>query len=99
MGSSFVGELGPFQKTNRSAYANFLLSKYEMYRGEVSVKSNPYYLLVEPSDVCQLRCPTCVTGIENQSKRGDTLEKVIFRNKRAVLNSELFDALMDELGE
>ncbi len=88
-----------FKKTNRSAYLNFLQAKYEMYTGEVLPKSYPYYLLIEPSDVCQLRCPTCVTGIENEIRRNKTRERVTFRSNRTVLTSELFDALLDELGE
>ncbi len=99
MSSSFIGELGPFQKTNRSAYLNFLRAKYEMYTGEVLVKSYPYYLTIEPSDLCQLRCPTCVTGIENESRRGTTAEKIIFRKNRSMMTSEFLDALLAELGE
>jgi len=99
MASSFIGEQGPFQKTNRSAYVNFLRSKYEMYTAEIAVKSYPYYLTLEPADACQLRCPTCVTGIENESKRGKQADKITYRTKRSMLTSELFDALLDEMGE
>jgi MoaA/NifB/PqqE/SkfB family radical SAM enzyme len=92
------GERGPFRKTNRSAFANFLHSKYEMYTGELAVRSYPYYLTLEPSDKCQLRCPTCVTGIENETRasRGDI---AVFRAQRANLTQELHDALLDEMGD
>jgi MoaA/NifB/PqqE/SkfB family radical SAM enzyme len=92
------GERGPFRKLNRSAFLNFLHSKYEMYTGEVSVRSLPYYLTLEPSDRCQLRCPTCVTGIENELKirRNST---TTFRSDRRILTHELLDALLSELGE
>jgi len=89
----------PFQKTSRSAYLNFLRAKYEMYTGQVVVKSYPYYLCIDPCDLCQLRCPTCPTGIENESRRGNTADNVTYRNKRSMLADELFDALLDELGE
>ena len=58
-----------FQKTNRSAFSNFLLARYEMYTGETDVSARPYYLCIDPSYKCQLRCPTCPTGIENESRR------------------------------
>src|SRR2546426_11539759 len=60
----------PFRKKNRSAYSNFLRAKYEAYTGAVEVTSYPYYLSIDPCDICQLRCPTCPTGIENERKKG-----------------------------
>ena len=90
---------GPFKKTSRSAFVNFLRSKYEMYTGALDVQASPYYLTLEPSDICQLRCPTCVTGIENELRRQKTPDHVIFRDDRSKLSPELFDALLGELGE
>jgi MoaA/NifB/PqqE/SkfB family radical SAM enzyme len=92
------GKCGPFRKTNRSAFTNFLQSKYEMYTGEATVRSYPYYLTLEPSDKCQLRCPTCVTGIENEMRSRRELP-VIFRANRASLTLDLLDALLAELGD
>jgi len=92
------GERGPFRKTHRQAFSNFLHSKYEMYRGEVAVRSYPYYLTLEPSDRCQLRCPTCVTGIENQL-RADHRAETVFRQARKSLTHELLDSLLAELGQ
>ncbi len=90
--------LVPFQKTNRSAYLNFIQSKYEMFRGQVQVQSYPYYMLVEPSDFCQLRCTTCPTGLENEARRhqGTTY---ISREKREKLSLSLLDAFLEEVGE
>jgi MoaA/NifB/PqqE/SkfB family radical SAM enzyme len=91
------GERGPFRKTNRSAFANFLHAKYEMYTGEQAVRSYPYYLTLEPSDKCQLRCPTCVTGIENETRASGDI--AIFRSNRTSLTHELLDTLLAEMGE
>jgi len=85
-----------FEKTDRIAYINFLKSKYEMWTGEVLVKSYPYHLGIDPSSFCQLRCPLCPTGIENESKKSG--QQVKLRN-RAMLSEELLDALLDELGD
>jgi MoaA/NifB/PqqE/SkfB family radical SAM enzyme len=93
-----MGARGRFRKTNRSAFANFLHSKYEMYTGEVCAQAYPYYLTLEASDKCQLRCPTCVTGIENELRaKGD--RSTIFRHNRTALKHELFDSLLAELGD
>lgn len=87
----------PFTKNNRAAFANFLRAKYDAYTGAATAHSYPYYLILEPSDICQLRCPTCATGRENESKRlGRTEPRP--RDQRRVMKPELFDALLDELG-
>jgi MoaA/NifB/PqqE/SkfB family radical SAM enzyme len=88
-----------FQKTSRGAFVNFLHAKADMYSGKLHVGSRPYYLSVDPSDKCQLRCTTCPTGMENESRRADRVHPVIFRTERHTLNEHLFDALIDELGE
>jgi MoaA/NifB/PqqE/SkfB family radical SAM enzyme len=89
----------PFRKKNRSAYTNFLRAKYEAYTGAVSVRSYPYYLCMDPCDLCQLRCPTCPTGIENEGRKGASDTRFISRKHRSMMSPELFDALMDEMGE
>ena len=85
-----------FQKTNRTAFLNFLRAKYEAWTGAIEVRSYPHYLLVDPSTICQLRCPTCPTGQENESRKLGT--NITFRN-RTMLAVDLFDALLHELGE
>ena len=85
-----------FYKLNQLAYQNFLLAKYERFTGKILVKSYPYFIGIDPSSICQLRCPSCPTGVENESRR--TGSKTKFRN-RTMLTQELFDALIDELGE
>lgn len=88
----------PFPQRNPIAYRNFLRAKYEAYTGQVTVTSRPYYLAVDPCDACNLRCPTCPTGIENESRRGE-LPILPFRRKRSVMAPELFDCVLDELGD
>jgi MoaA/NifB/PqqE/SkfB family radical SAM enzyme len=88
-----------FQKANRSAFLNFLLAKYEMYTGKTRVSTLPYYLCIDPSDKCQLRCPTCPTGIENEGRRNRTAELQPFRRERRLLTPELLTSVLDELGE
>jgi len=88
-----------FQKTSRTAFVNFLHARVGMYSGKLRVTSLPYYLSVDPSDKCQLRCTTCPTGMENESRRAPSGDRVTFRTERHRLAPPLFDALMEELGE
>jgi MoaA/NifB/PqqE/SkfB family radical SAM enzyme len=87
-----------YKKKNRNAFANFLKANYEKYRKETLVKSYPYIMLIDVSSICQLRCPMCPTGIQNNSKRNNDNTKYDFR-KGAFLSKELFDNLIDELGD
>jgi MoaA/NifB/PqqE/SkfB family radical SAM enzyme len=92
MGSSF-------KKTNRSAFENFLRAKYEMFSEKVHVSTQPYYLCLDPADKCQLRCPTCPTGIENESRYSKAGSPTVYRADRKTLSVELCDSLLDELGD
>jgi MoaA/NifB/PqqE/SkfB family radical SAM enzyme len=87
----------PFKKTNREAYTNFLRSKYEAYTGATTVRSYPYYLLIDPADICQLRCTTCPTGMDNEDRRSGS-SGAPFRGTRSVMKPALFDALIEEAG-
>src|SRR3972149_6033790 len=88
-----------FYKTNRTAYLNYLRAKYEMYTRAVDVQSYPYFMGIDPSDICQLRCTTCPTGIDNERKKQKTADLTPFRANRAILAPDLFEALLDEMGE
>ncbi len=88
-----------FQKTNRSAFWNFLLARHDMFAGTPVSRALPYYISIDPSDRCQLRCPTCPTGIENEARRNHSDELELFRDNRQKLTQERFGSLIDELGE
>lgn len=85
-----------YQKTNRSAFQNFLLAKYERATGQIVNQSLPYFMLIDPSSICQLRCTYCPTGVENAAKKeGRSLH---LRN-RTMMTPELFDSIIEEVGE
>ncbi len=85
-----------FDKKNGLAFANFLRAKYEAWTGAPLVSSFPSYIGIDVSSICQLRCPHCPTGVENE--RRNSAAPITFR-QRTMLSSDLFDALLDELGE
>ncbi len=88
-----------FPKESLTAFLNFLQAKYNAYTGAVRVNSTPYYAMIDPTDICQLRCPTCPTGIENEGRRTRSDADTIYRTNRSRLTSELFEALIRESGE
>jgi MoaA/NifB/PqqE/SkfB family radical SAM enzyme len=88
-----------FKKRNRSAFTNFLRSKYEMLTAAEKVSTLPYYISIDPSDTCQLLCPTCPTGIENESKKQKNALTTLYRSDRKKLSIELFDSVLEELAD
>jgi MoaA/NifB/PqqE/SkfB family radical SAM enzyme len=42
--------------------SNILLVEYEYYRGKISLKGKPYIYVIEPTNICNLRCIYCPTG-------------------------------------
>lgn len=48
------------------AYANWLLSNYEIMVGASQIKARPLKLTFDATNVCQLRCPLCPTGLQMQ---------------------------------
>tara|TARA_R110002049_G_scaffold142673_2_gene304559 strand:- start:12668 stop:14353 length:1686 start_codon:yes stop_codon:yes gene_type:complete len=88
-----------FRKQNRAAFTNFLRSKYEMFTAAERVETLPYYVTIDPSDTCQLLCPTCPTGIENESKKQKGVATTLYRADRKKLTPELFDSVLEELAD
>jgi MoaA/NifB/PqqE/SkfB family radical SAM enzyme len=51
---------------------------------------------IDPASLCQLRCPLCPTGVENEARKNGN--PVNFRN-RSFMTVEMFDSLLGELKE
>lgn len=47
---------------------NFLVSKVEYAMRRPRLLSYPYFALIDPSSVCNLRCPLCPTGMGDMSR-------------------------------
>jgi len=85
------------RKTNRLAYDNFLLAHYERAVRKIKVNSRPFLLLLDPSSLCQLQCPMCPTGLENAGSVG--YGRRYYRNPRKLLSRDIFNTVIDELGD
>ena len=66
-------------------FENFKLSKQEEYEKKLTLKSKPYQIVIEPTNVCNLHCPLCPTGIGAETR------------KQGVLPLERFKKLIDSI--
>ncbi|MDX6768494.1 MAG: radical SAM protein [Elusimicrobiota bacterium] len=65
---------------------NYLLAEKELRARAVRLKAKPYWLVIDPSSACELRCPFCPTGKGKGTR------------PREVMEWERYKAVMDELG-
>ena len=66
---------------------NYYLSLYEHRKARPVLRSYPTKLIVEPTNVCNLRCPACFTG-DGQVGR-----------VRGSMSMDLYERLLEELGD
>jgi MoaA/NifB/PqqE/SkfB family radical SAM enzyme len=69
------------------AYVNWARANYERLRGTSRVQARPLKLTFDPTNVCQLRCPLCPTGLSIQDRPPAHAER------------EHFEQLMNEVGD
>ena len=67
----------PKEFLTEQKFENFILARKEEDEKKLRLKSKPYHYVIEPTNVCNLHCPLCSTGInaETRSKGTLTLEK------------------------
>jgi len=64
----------------RKKLANAILAMAEMIFGKIKVRSKPVILRIEPTNVCQLRCPRCSCGIRTDPRKKGFMEIDDYRN-------------------
>ena len=69
------------------AYANWMLANYEIWAGVSRIRARPLKLTVDPTNVCQLRCPLCPTGLQVQDRATGHSQ------------NEMFQRLIEEVGD
>jgi radical SAM protein with 4Fe4S-binding SPASM domain len=67
-------------------FKNFLTVEYEMARRKITLRGMPYILKIDPSNMCNLRCPMCLTGRRMGNRRYGIMEFSTYRK------------ILDELG-
>ena len=67
----------PKEFRTQKKHENFILAKQEEKEQKLILKSKPYHIEIEPTNICNLHCPLCSTGIDakTRTKGTMTLEK------------------------
>lgn len=75
----------PIEFRAQTKLDNFLLAKQEEKVRKLILESKPYNIVIEPTNICNLQCPLCSTGIGAQTR------------KKGVLDLDRFKKLIDEI--
>jgi MoaA/NifB/PqqE/SkfB family radical SAM enzyme len=70
-----------------SAYVNWIRSNFEIRAGASTIKARPWKITFDPTNVCQLRCPLCPTGLQVQDRPSGHAQL------------HMFEHLLDEVGD
>ena len=65
-------------RTNKK-FENFVLAKNEEKEHKIKLESKPYNIVIEPTNVCNLQCPLCSTGIGAKTRTKGTLDLENFK--------------------
>ena len=73
---SFAIHEVPEEFRTQKKYENFILAKQEEQEQKLILKSKPYHVEIEPTNICNLHCPLCSTGVNaiTRQKQKLTLE-------------------------
>ena len=75
----------PEEFRTEKKYENFILAKQEEKEQKTILKSKPYHIDIEPTNICNLQCPLCSTGINADTR------------KKSILTFENFKKLIEEI--
>ncbi len=75
----------PEEFRTEQKYKNFIIAKEEEESQKLVLKSMPYQIDIEPTNICNLRCPLCSTGADAQTR------------KKTILTFENFKKLIDNI--
>ncbi len=76
----------PYRK-GFSAYGNWLYANFEMWQRTSRISAKPLNIFLDVTNVCQLKCPLCPTGLGLTDKQKGKMDPALFRK------------LMDEIGD
>ncbi len=79
--------------------ANLYLSRLEHARGAIRLRSLPTKLTIEPTNVCNLRCPACFTGIGAVGRARSLMSMDLYRQLLRELGDTLFELELCNWGE
>lgn len=79
--------LGHLRRTARAVLSaatprrvrNYLLNRREFVARKLSLRSLPPKIIVDPANVCNLRCPLCATGAGTLAQKSGYIRHELFR--------------------
>ena len=84
---------------NARKITNALLAHTEMTLGSAKLKSKPYILRLETTNVCNLHCPGCATGLGINPYPPTFFQPQVLADLLDVISQELLLVRFDGLGE
>lgn len=80
-------------------WANLARVEYERMRKRILVNSNPYLLIIDPCNFCNLRCPLCPTGLNDLGREQSMLSFEHFKHYFDPHSPYLFETYLHNWGE
>lgn len=77
---------------------NFFRLKREYRQRKAILNNHPYIAIIDPANICNLKCPLCPTGQGKQTKRG-YMEVNLFKKIIGELSPYLFEVWLYNWGE
>ncbi|MCM2266897.1 MAG: radical SAM protein [Elusimicrobiales bacterium] len=78
---------------------NYLAAELQAWAGLPYALAKPYWLTIDPTNFCQLKCPFCPTGSGRQVRPNTVMEMDLFRRLMAELGPTLLHADFMNWGE
>lgn len=78
---------------------NFLLAKNEEKEHKINLESRPYNIVIEPTNVCNLQCPLCSTGIGAKTRTKGVLDLENFKKMIEQIKDSCLELSLQNWGE
>lgn len=78
---------------------NFIVCEYSICRNAYNLKSYPYEMLIEPTNICHLACPLCFVGRGNVGRKKQYMSIDVYKHIIDELGPYVFHAFLYHQGE
>ena len=89
----------PEEFRSEKKFENFKMAKEEERVHEIFLKSKPYNIVIEPTNVCNLQCPLCSTGIGAKTRTKGILNLQNFRKMIEQIKDTCLQLSLQNWGE
>ena len=89
----------PKEFRTKSKFENFVLAKNEEKEHKINLESKPYNIVIEPTNVCNLQCPLCSTGIGAKTRTKGVLDLENFKKMINQIKDSCLELSLQNWGE